>query len=483
MSEDHKYERGVSGRPPSHQTSLGLLEIITLVHVAALVIFGSWAFGGNTDWARTLLSWLASLGGLITLTALLNPRKDGSPLPFRWLWPLAAVNLLVLASAFNPSFREVMNGSESLFVQTASNPRWPSSARPLLSNLQLWFFDGVYLSCFNLALVVRQRRALRGLLMVLSLNAVALAIFGTVQKLVGATGLYFGLQKTPQGYFFSTFFYHNHWGAFIVLTTAACLGLIFHYVRRRDTRDFWHSPAATGLVALVLLAVSVPLSGSRSCSLLMLLLLGIGFSHWIFRLIKRRHAYNESIAVPLALGVVALAVAGAFAYDIGRPMIDRRFVQTQSEVATMRAAGTIGDRPRLYRDTWHMAQEKPWFGWGMASYPTVFFLFNSQHISPTQGLQTYYHDAHSDWLQSVAEHGYVGTALLALCGLVPLYYRRRALTQSPLTLYLLAGCGLLLLYAWIEFPFGNGSVITVFWVCFFCAVHYGRLESAADSFT
>jgi O-antigen ligase len=479
MNEDRNHERGGNARPASQQVPLGLLEIVTLIHVGGLVIFGSWAFGGNADWSRTYLTWLASVGGLIALAALLNPRKDSYPLPLHWLWPLAAVNALVIAGAFNPSFREVMNGNQSLYVQTAAQPHFPSSARPLLSFLQLWFFDGVYLSCFNLALVVRQRRALRGLLMVLAANAVALAVFGTLQKLAGAKGLYFGLQKSPQIFFFSTFVYHNHWGAFIVLMTAASLGLVFHHIRRREARDFWHSPAAVGLVAVVLLAVSVPLSGSRSCSLLMLLLLALGFLHWLSRLVKRRRDYNESIAAPLVLSLIALVAAGAFAYDIGRPMIDRRAAMTGTQVTEIVERGGLGQRATLYRDTWRMTQQKPWFGWGMASYPTVFYLFNSQQISPVDGLPTYYHDAHSDWLQSLAEHGYVGTALLALCGLVPLWHRRRALTQSPLTLYLLAGCGLLLLYAWIEFPFGNGSVITAFWVCFFCAVHYGRLESSA----
>ena len=482
MTESPKYARGVSGRPPSHKTPLGLLEHITLVHVTGLVIIGAWAFGGNADWSRTLLSWWASLGVLITLTALQDPRARaaGHLRPLRWLWPLGIVNLLVIASAFNPSFRAVMNGHETLYVRASANPNFPSSARPLLSLAELWFFDGVYLSCFNLALIIRQRRALRGLIMVLATNAAVLAAFGTVQKLVGATGLYFGLQKSPQLFFFSTFIYHNHWGAFIVLMTAGTLGLIFHFVRRRDARGLWHSPAVGGLVAVLLLAVSVPLSGSRSCTILMALLLGCGFFHWTIRLIRQRRAYNESAVVPLIASLAMAIAIAAFAYDIGRPMIENRLSTTESQVAHIRASNSANHRVVLYGDTWGMAREKIWFGWGMATYPTVFFLYNTQQISKVDGLPNYYHDAHSDWLQSVAEHGLIGTFFFGLCALVPLFQRWRLLSQSPFTLYLLAGCGLLLLYAWVEFPFGNGSVITAFWTCFFCAVHYGRLEVPAD---
>lgn len=483
MSLPHKFARGVSGRPPSHQTPFTVLEIITLVHVGLLVIVAAWAFGGNADWSRRLLAWLGSLGALITLTALQSPemRKEGRLRPLRWLWPLGIVNVLVVAATFNPSFREVVDGAKTFFVPTASNPHFPSSARPLLAYYQLWFFDGVYLSCFNLAFIVRQRRALRLLFLVLCANAVVLAVFGTVQKLVGASGLYFGLQKSPQIFFFSTFIYHNHWGAFVVLMTAASLGLIYHFVRRRDSRGFFQSPAFGGLVGVLLLAASVPLSGSRSCTLLMALLLIIGFVHWIARLVRQRRAYRESSLVPVGFSLAVFAGLAYFAYDIGRPMIERRLAATEQQVGRIRAQGGLGQRATLYRDTWRLAQAKPWFGWGMASYPTAFYTFNSQQVSPVDGLTTNYHDAHSDWLQAVAEHGFVGGTFLALCALVPLFHRRRALAQSPLTAYLLLGCTLLLLYAWVEFPFGNGAVIITFWACFFCAIHYGRLDPSADA--
>ena len=75
-----------------------------------------------------------------------------------------------------------------------------------------------------------------------------------------------------------------------------------------------------------------------------------------------------------------------------------------------------------------------------------------------------------------------GTALLALCGVVPLLRLRRRHLVSPVPTYLLAGCALVLLYAWVEFPFGNVAVVLVWWLSFFCAVHYARLydrEAAA----
>jgi hypothetical protein len=42
------------------------------------------------------------------------------------------------------------------------------------------------------------------------------------------------------------------------------------------------------------------------------------------------------------------------------------------------------------------------------------------------------------------------------------------------------GCGgLLLAYAWVEFPFGNAAVVCAFWTVLFTACIYGRID--ADS--
>lgn len=483
MSDPFKYAKGVSARPPGHKRPYTLLEYATLAHVGLLLVFATWALGGNTGWARTLLSWWGSFGVLITLSALRDPeaKRLGYRRPVRWLWPLVLFNVMVGLSSFNPSFREVHDGVNILFVEDRAKLALPSTARPLVSLQSLWFFDAAYLSCFNLALVIRQRRALRGLLLILAANAVVLAVLGTIQKLMGAKGQYFGAIKTPQAHFFSTFIYHNHWGAFTVLMLGVTLGLVFHFARRRESRDFWHSPAFTGLVAIVFMAATIPLSSSRSCTVLAVVLLAGALAHWFIRLIRQRRAFKESVLLPVAGAAAAIVLAGYFAYDLGRDVIHTRIEATRTQIADMQAEGEWFPREVLYRDTWHMAQEKIWFGWGMGSYPTAFFTRNSQHNPHADGLPEYFHDAHSDWLQSLSEVGVIGTTLLLLCAAVPLWYRRRVLGQSPLSAYLLAGCGIILLYSALEFPFGNRAVVIAFWVCFFCAIHYGRIDAATDA--
>jgi hypothetical protein len=468
---------------PVPQRPTASLETAALLHIGAYFTFATWAFGGNADWVKAVLAWWGLVGALMIPLAIVANRSRVNLARLGWLIPLALFNALVGVSALTPGLRVLQAGDQSYYVLKAV-PAWlPSAAVPEAALRSLWLFDGIYLSCFNIAWIVRRRRALRTLLLFVAGNALALAIFGTVQKLARADGLFFGLVRSPQVYFFSSFIYHNHWGAFTVLMVATCLGLVWHYgIRQEGKRDIFHTPAFGGLVAVLFLAATAPLSTSRSCTILVLALLGGAFLQWLAHLARQRRRYKESVAAPLVGALIAGAIAMAGIYALAEKTIAARLAKTEEQLSDIRARGGIGMNARtiLYGDTWHMARDRLWFGWGMASYPPVFVFYNSQSPGPIDHLPVYYHDAHSDWLQSAAEHGLVGTALLALVGLVPLASLARRPPRSPLPAYLLAGCGLILVYAWLEFPFGNTAVVFTWWMCFFVAIQYSRLQYESE---
>jgi O-antigen ligase len=290
-----------------------------------------------------------------------------------------------------------------------------------------------------------------------------------VQKLTGQRGIFFGRIAPPQTYFFSTFVYDNHWGAFVILMASACLGLALHYSRHGGGRPVIQTPAPGLGAALLLLVATVPLSGSRSCSALILVLLAGAFLSWAAAFIRSRRRRGKPVAVPLLGAVAAAAVAAGAVWCVDQDVIAQRKV------------GGIGSRADLYRDTWRMARDRIWFGWGTASYPYVFMLYNTQAPDRRDRLPKFYHDAHNDWLQSLAEHGVVGTALLGLCGIVPLLGIRPRQLALSVPSRLLAGCGLILAYAWVEFPFGNVAVVLCWWLCFFCAAGLARLDAEDGS--
>ncbi len=469
---------GESSSSRHHRTSS--VDKIVLVHFGALLVFTSWAFGGQAPWARHIIAWGGTAGLLLFLWACASRHRstdEKSHPALRFLWPLWLYDLVVIVSYFNPSFREAVIGGQPSLVLANPNPWLPSSARPLLAVRELWQFNGLVLSSFNLLLVLHRRSQVRLVLFLLAGNAVVLAILGTFQKLVGASGLWFGLVTSPNKHFFSTFIYHNHWGTFTLLNTAVCVALLFHYHRRGGHRDLWHSPVLLGAVATLLLALSVPLSTSRSCTVMVGLLLAGALGHFLLRVIRRRRELQQSATLPVAAIILCALLAVAAIGYLGRGVIAQRAQLTSEQLTRLSHEGTLTSRLILYRDTWRMASEKPWFGWGLESYAHVFPVFNTQRTAELQWGTVFYAEAHNDWLQSLAEVGFVGTTLLALLVLLPLATVRWRRVESVVPRYLLAGCALLLLYAWLEFPFANPAVMLTFCATFYCAIRYAGLET------
>ncbi len=456
-------------RPPNR------LETAAAAHITILLVGVTWAFGGNADWVRTPISAWASLGILLTLVAVASRASRDRILrgTLTWVWPVLILNGLVAASCLTPGFRDLKFGNDN-FIMAVRVGWWiPSSTRAALALRSLWLFDGIYFSCLNLALCVRRRRVIRIVMAAAVANAFALSVFGTAQKLVGSTGIYFGSVPSPQDYFFASFVYDNHWGAFMILMIGACIGLALRYSTVARGGGFFHGPAFGGLVAAVLLAVTIPLSGSRVCTLLLAVLAGVALVRGIPRVSGALRLSGVTPAAAIGGAAVAAVLAVAGAWMVAGDVIQARAVKTREQVAAMWAGGGIGSRGVLYRDTLRMARPRILFGWGMGSYPVVFALYNSQE-SKLDHLPVIYHDAHSDWLQSVAELGLVGTALIGAAAALPAMAVRR-MRVPTLPYFLLAACVLIAAYAWIEFPFGNVAVVLAWWLCFFSAIQYIRL--------
>jgi len=462
------------------------LEKWVLFHSCSLLVFTAWAFGGQAPWVRQVIAGWGALGVALFVIACLTrdrARFDTRYPALRLLWPLWLYDLLVIVSCFNPGFTEVVRGSQSSYVM-ADPIRWlPSAALPALAAHELWQFNVIVLSCFNLWLVLNTRQLVRFTLYVLAGNAVVLAVFGTFQKLVRAKGLWLGLVPSPNPKFFSTFIYHNHWGAFTLMNTAVCLALVFHLLRRGGQRDIWHSPVMSSVLVTLLLAASVPLSASRSCTALASLLLTGAFGHFLLRLIRRRREQRKSIAVPVAAIVLAAGLAVAAIGYLSRDVIAQRLQLTSEQLAHIAKEDTLNSRLTLYRDTWRMAAERPWFGWGLESYAYVFRVFNTQRAAELWIWIPFYAEAHNDWLQSLAEVGFVGTGLLGLLLGVPLWQVPWRRVTSLIPRYLLLGNIIVLLYAWVEFPFANPAVVLTFFATFYCAIRYATLDLPAPAET
>lgn len=448
-------------------------ELLTLIHVGVLLVFSSWAFGGGATWARQGIAAWASLSVVILVGLAIRGRSQpGGLLPLRALWPLAAYAALVLASTLNPSFTpKQYEGGSYLAFTGAAQPLLPSTVDPTGSAEHLWLFLFSFLSAFNLLLAVRHRRALRTLLLVFAANAALLAVFGTFQRFT-ADGLFFGLVPAPNARFFSTFVYGNHWAAYVLLPLAATAGLLFHRRRRDSGQLASQSPLALGLVALLLMAITPTLAGSRAGTLLVLVFLGgCALSRW--RELRRQESRRggSAVAAMLVTALIAALVVAGTVY-LGRDVVQERWRDTRGEWQR----GIAAERIALYRDTWKLAAAEPWFGWGAGSFDKTLQLLRPRPLAANRQYEHSYVDAHSDWLQSLAEVGWIGTLLIGLTALLPLRQTGVHGWTSPIPACLLGACGLVVGYALVEFPFGNPAVVIAWWVSFFTAVHYVRLR-------
>lgn len=460
--------------PPS--APIGRLEAATLAHLLVLLVGASWGLGGNIWWVRDALSLWASLGPVLTLVACLQHGEPGREARRRlwWLSPLLLFSVQILLSAFNPSTRPMIAEGVTVLVHVGPlYPGWPSTTVPTESLRELWFLAAVYLSAFNLAIIPGSRRLLRILVVAGAMNCLALAILGTFQKLV-ATGLYFGAVQSPNPRFFSTFIYYNHWGAFMILWLGAAAGLTFHHASRHHGRDLWHSPFSLAVCGVLLIALTGPVSASRAATGMAAIVGAIVTVHGLARIIATRRADRRPISPPVTVALLVVALASAAVVWLAERSIHERFQETRE--ALVRDQSLLGARLELYRDTWDLVVRRPVFGWGLESYATIIGLERPLGVGLSDQHENSYTEAHCDWLQSLAETGFVGTALALLLAFIPLGATARSIGGHPLVTYPLAGCGLIALYAWIEFPFGNAAVVISFWILFFGGLRYAVLQ-------
>jgi O-antigen ligase len=173
-----------------------------------------------------------------------------------------------------------------------------------------------------------------------------------------------------------------------------------------------------GLLTMALppaLAFGVPrLLGKKSSGLIYcgtagLLLLGIVFSKsrmgiaaafialvcfgiYLARKTRRR--------IVLAWVVLLPIVTLAYGVWIGLGPVERRF----ADVARPGYLNTEG-RLTIWKDTWTLVRQRPWFGWGPGTFPAVY------PLARTEPSDLRWMEAHNDYLQFLCELGIVGFVL------------------------------------------------------------------------
>jgi O-antigen ligase len=311
----------------------------------------------------------------------------------------------------------------------------------------------------NLFLAGPSRRQQRALLATIAGNAVLLAVVGSAFKLAHARRI-LGTFDSPNENFFATFVYYNHWGGFALLGAAAAGGLALYYRDRAPGGEWSQTPAAMLAAFVLILLVTLPMSGARASML-------AGYCLTLFLAVRvvpqsaRRHARRwRTLSV-----CAAFAILGGATLWVARDRLEFLFRKTSNQLAELHAGGMGDARLAIDRETWRLFLARPVFGWGWQSFRYVFrrdqtFDLRMQNEQKTK---TQVRDAHNDWLQLLAELGLLGAvlSLLTLRG-----WRRAASTsswrRSPSS-ELVAGAACVGLLACIDFPFACPAIVVTWW--------------------
>lgn len=151
------------------------------------------------------------------------------------------------------------------------------------------------------------------------------------------------------------------------------------------------------------LTVGVVASVSRSAILSLVI---VGGASALFLRAERGAFSRKSILVTLGLVVLAIAISAFWMESL--PGMHSKFVEKTDELGLMLqgggATGTAGERYSFDLSAWHAFLEKPFVGWGVGGWSTLWHFTDGRIV-------TYPHDF---ILEIASEQGLVGLAALGL---------------------------------------------------------------------
>ena len=475
------------------------------IQVFILVAGYGWIHGGTRpDLLLPVIPWMVAL---MLEVALLFPQAKSTETigeaRYRvWrkmvrdplLYATLLLTILLVIPLFNGAGLPKMDPAAGKWVApTPPYPKLPFCCIPdEHASLLLWFPPVL---CATLA--VRHgllKRGKRILLEMMCWNGAALAVLGFVQRMTGATSVYWGSAKFSD--FFSTFGYPNVGGAFFTLLFALSAGLWFHdaghklvgpavteslaVMDEREPLGKTHRMLAP--IALNFCAAIATLSRAAILlSVLILIILGV------YMILGAWQKAQSGTKMKILTSLVVVAAFVALGLTIFATDSLKRELGTLSTDAVMeRVSGRGQYHARVARAIHH---DYPVFGVGGWGYPRFQFLYMTpEEIKKMQIIGGA--NVHNDTLQFLAEQGWVGFGLLALCALltaipavVPMWKRyresvqtaqpvgfpRMIYSQSPVSIAVIVGTFGTIAHSLGDLPFRDPAVLITWFLAWACA--------------
>jgi O-antigen ligase len=277
-----------------------------------------------------------------------------------------------------------------------------------------------------------------------------LAAFAILQGMAPNGKLYWSFALQQGGSIYGPYVNHNHYAGLMEMLTPFPLVLA-----ATSTTNGNRKIVAAGVAALM--AASIFLSGSRGgmiAFVVQVLVLGI-------LLLRKRNAGWQQ---PIMLGGF-LALVIVFLVWMGGNELTRRLASIHSEA---REEITGGVRFTIDRDCLRMFMKRPFIGWGLGTFPTIYPQFRSFYTT------FFVNEAHNDYLQLLVETGMAGSAI-AVWFLI-LVFRRAAgklanwteTASGALTVAAFLGCVGILVHSFLDFNLQIPANAALFYVL--CAI-------------
>ncbi len=457
------------------------MRYLSLSLVMLLLLFAPWAFGCSETWSVLILKLGVGASLLLTILRISTASAHEISRPiWSWQWgvPLAALGVFLLLQAWNPSHEFQVAGSP---LHPRPFIEWlPSSvhASATWETIGLW---SAYAALFWLARTLFPATSRWKLLSVtLVVSGFSLALFAIAQYLSGTHKIFWvrpihdHLGQNWNG-FFGTFVNPNNYAAYVNLLIPLALSLGRQAQRMQEMPEVKSHPGYLFYFMAAVMIVSVFLSRSRA-GIVICVALVVGWISWQYLHNAKKGRQGEKT---LLIGVLALVLIGAISlWYLG-------FEPVRKELATLRNLPDEmkGSRTVSYIATLDMFYDRWLYGTGAGTFSYAFPFYKPASLG-----ENYYRYLHNDWLQTLAELGTLGTALLAafVGGVIWSWHRLKPLTKKNHPdhasasmrrrlrgAYILSVFGVLL-HAIIDFPLQIPSIATLAVVFFALATTHEK---------
>jgi hypothetical protein len=280
----------------------------------------------------------------------------------------------------------------------------------------------------------------------------SIALLGLVQKATGAPMIFWEATETPVKSFFGTYYAHGNAGAYLNLVLPATIALALRSFLRQST------PLVRAVaIVLCLLVIVATISNTSRGGQAIAVLLGLALPLCLRDLLVSRARGVEKKAMLLAacvIGIAVVAIAGVSQLDqsLGRWHELEQKVEGDSRWLATRAA--VGAMP-----------DAGWFGFGPGTFRVVFPYYTNGLGAKVGGVWRFLHE---DYLQTLMEWGWIGSAGWAVLFFGAMWTAVRTLSQRDveplsgrqrlfLTSSVLALAGVAL-HALVDFPLQIASL-------------------------